>query len=245
MRKPTQPEHEESCHRPGAGLLAGVAVGAEFGQDGIEPACVQLSRRALPQQAARSVPGPYGGSGWSSPPARGAGGRGRRPIPRLGQRVVGPGCSARRCIPVRSARTKRRRTLRWSVSPGRSPVRAVGRTWFSPPPAMRRSGARPDAEAWLRCCTARFLPVAWRVAGDDATARDALQESWIIVLEKLYQYRCEPPAFVVGSARSCATRPGTPRRGRTATRRSDPSELRARTSPGSTVGSSCASCWRP
>ena len=51
-----------------------------------------------------------------------------------------------------------------------------------------------DPEAWLRCCTARFLPVARRVAGNDATARDALQESWIIVLEKLYQYRGGPPA---------------------------------------------------
>ena len=51
-----------------------------------------------------------------------------------------------------------------------------------------------DPEGWLRCCTARFLPVARRVAGDDATARDALQESWIIVLEKLCQYRGEPPA---------------------------------------------------
>ena len=51
-----------------------------------------------------------------------------------------------------------------------------------------------DADAWLRCCTRRFLPVARRVAGDDATARDALQESWIIVLEKLYQYRGDPPA---------------------------------------------------
>ena len=51
-----------------------------------------------------------------------------------------------------------------------------------------------DPEAWLRCCTARFLPVARRVAGNDATARDAPQESWIIVLEKLYQYRGEPPA---------------------------------------------------
>ena len=51
-----------------------------------------------------------------------------------------------------------------------------------------------DLEGWLRCCTARFLPVARRIAGDDATARDALQESWIIVLEKLYQFRGEPPA---------------------------------------------------
>ncbi len=51
-----------------------------------------------------------------------------------------------------------------------------------------------DPEAWLRCCTARFLPVARRVSGDDATARDALQASWIIVLEKLYQYRGGTPA---------------------------------------------------
>ena len=51
-----------------------------------------------------------------------------------------------------------------------------------------------DPEAWLRCCTARFLPVARRIAGDDATARDALQESWIIVLEKLWQHRGMPPA---------------------------------------------------
>ncbi len=51
-----------------------------------------------------------------------------------------------------------------------------------------------DPDAWLRCCTARFLPVARRIAGDDATARDALQESWIIVLEKLYQYRGSSPA---------------------------------------------------
>lgn len=51
-----------------------------------------------------------------------------------------------------------------------------------------------DPEAWLRCCTARFLPMARRIAGDDASARDALQESWIIVLEKLWQYRGKPPA---------------------------------------------------
>lgn len=62
---------------------------------------------------------------------------------------------------------------------------------------MTRFGVRcwdRDPEAWLRCCTARFLPVARRIAGDDASARDALQESWIIVLEKLYQYRGAPPA---------------------------------------------------
>ena len=51
-----------------------------------------------------------------------------------------------------------------------------------------------DPEAWLRCCTARFLPMARRIAGDDETAHDALQDSWILVLEKLYQYRGAPPA---------------------------------------------------
>ncbi len=51
-----------------------------------------------------------------------------------------------------------------------------------------------DLERWVRCCTCRFLPLARRVAGDDDVAHDALQESWIIVLEKLHQYRGEPPA---------------------------------------------------
>ena len=60
--------------------------------------------------------------------------------------------------------------------------------------AMRCPLLDQDPEAWLRCCTARFLPVARRIAGDDATAHDALQESWIIVLEKLWQYRGGAPA---------------------------------------------------
>ncbi len=51
-----------------------------------------------------------------------------------------------------------------------------------------------DPEGWIRCCTARFLPLARRVAGDDAAAHDALQESWIIVLQKLRQYQGGPPA---------------------------------------------------
>ena len=75
----------------------------------------------------------------------------------------------------------------------------MGKTGRSPavPPleeAVRCPLLDRDPEAWLRCCTARFLPVARRVAGDDATARDALQESWVIVLEKLFQYRGAPPA---------------------------------------------------
>ena len=61
--------------------------------------------------------------------------------------------------------------------------------------AMRCPLLDQDPEQWLRCCTARFLPVARRIAGDDATAQDALQASWIIVLEKLWQYR--------GGTRAC------------------------------------------
>ena len=51
-----------------------------------------------------------------------------------------------------------------------------------------------NTEAWIRCCTSRFLPLARRVAGDDAVAHEALQESWIIVLQKLRQYQGGPPA---------------------------------------------------
>lgn len=40
-----------------------------------------------------------------------------------------------------------------------------------------------NTEAWIRCCTSRFLPLARSVAGDDVVAHDALQESWIIVLQ--------------------------------------------------------------
>ena len=86
-----------------------------------------------------------------------------------------------------------------TTTPGRRP-RAEGHTRplarVAPPleEAVQCPLLDREPEAWMRCCTARFLPVARRVAGDDATARDALQESWIIVLEKLYQYRGEPPA---------------------------------------------------
>ena len=51
-----------------------------------------------------------------------------------------------------------------------------------------------DLERWVRCCTCRFLPLARRVARDDDVAHDALQQSWVIVLEKLHQYRGDSPA---------------------------------------------------
>ena len=49
-------------------------------------------------------------------------------------------------------------------------------------------------EEWIRCCTARFLPLARRIAGNDQCAEDALQETWIIALHKIHQYRGPPPA---------------------------------------------------
>ena len=68
----------------------------------------------------------------------------------------------------------------------------------TPQPTLQEAVKCPllegNLEQWIRCCTARFLPLARRVAGDDAAAHDALQESWIIVMQKLRQYRSGPPA---------------------------------------------------
>ncbi|MCY4508341.1 MAG: RNA polymerase sigma factor [Acidobacteria bacterium] len=67
-----------------------------------------------------------------------------------------------------------------------------------PNPTLREAVRCPlldgDLEQWVRCCTCRFLPLARRVAGDDDVAHDALQQSWVIVLEKLHQYRGGVPA---------------------------------------------------
>ena len=60
--------------------------------------------------------------------------------------------------------------------------------------AVRCPLLESDLEQWVRCCTCRFLPLARRVAGDDDIAHDALQQSWVIVLEKLQQYRGGVPA---------------------------------------------------
>ena len=60
-----------------------------------------------------------------------------------------------------------------------------------PNPTLREAVQCPlldgELEQWVRCCTCRFLPLARRVAGDDDVAHDALQQSWVIVLEKLHQ----------------------------------------------------------
>ena len=42
-----------------------------------------------------------------------------------------------------------------------------------------------DSEAWIACCSRRFLPLAKRIAGDDRLAEDVLQTSWIKILQSI------------------------------------------------------------
>ncbi len=37
--------------------------------------------------------------------------------------------------------------------------------------------------AWIDCCTRRFVPMARRIAGNDALAEDALQVSWMKIIQ--------------------------------------------------------------
>ena len=73
---------------------------------------------------------------------------------------------------------------------------------------------RGDLEAWARCCTRRFLPIARGVTGNDETARDALQNSLLIVQAKLGQFRGGPVAcpWVWTIVRREAARGGAERR---------------------------------
>ena len=55
-------------------------------------------------------------------------------------------------------------------------------------PALKRSAGvcallEGDQEKWIACCSERFFPLAKRIAGDDLLAEDALQESWIKILQ--------------------------------------------------------------
>lgn len=71
---------------------------------------------------------------------------------------------------------------------------------FPIPPASEpaRSGAdcpllEGDPEAWIVCCSHRFLPLARRISGDDALAEDVLQVSWIKVLQAINHTRFDGP----------------------------------------------------
>ena len=63
-----------------------------------------------------------------------------------------------------------------------------------------------DREAWVACCTRRFLPLARRIAANNEVAEDVLQESWIRVLMHVCEYRGGPPAcgWVRSIVHNCA-----------------------------------------
>ena len=42
-----------------------------------------------------------------------------------------------------------------------------------------------NAEEWIVCCSQRFFPLARRIAGDNHLAEDALQTSWIKILQSI------------------------------------------------------------
>jgi len=59
-----------------------------------------------------------------------------------------------------------------------------------PTPKLKRAAKdcpllERDSEAWIACCSRRFLPLAKRVAGDDSLAEDVLQTSWIKILQSI------------------------------------------------------------
>jgi len=42
-----------------------------------------------------------------------------------------------------------------------------------------------NVEEWIVCCSQRFFPLAQRIAGDNSLAEDALQTSWIKILQSI------------------------------------------------------------
>ncbi len=63
-----------------------------------------------------------------------------------------------------------------------------------------------DREAWVACCSRRYLPLAKRLAADNALAEDILQESWVRILEHVCEYRGDSPAcsWVRAIVHNCA-----------------------------------------
>lgn len=51
---------------------------------------------------------------------------------------------------------------------------------------------RCDHEAWIRCCTRRFASLAKRIARDGSLAEDALQDSWLRILQTTHGFRGNP-----------------------------------------------------
>ena len=51
---------------------------------------------------------------------------------------------------------------------------------------------RSDPEAWIRCCTRRFSSLAQRIVRDDSLAEDALQDSWLRILQTTHGFQGDP-----------------------------------------------------
>lgn len=68
-----------------------------------------------------------------------------------------------------------------------------------PTPELRKAAQdcpllEGNPEAWIRCCSQRFFPLAKRIAGDDSLAEDVLQVSWIKILQAARTCRGGPKA---------------------------------------------------
>lgn len=50
-----------------------------------------------------------------------------------------------------------------------------------------------NGEAWLVCCSCRFMPLAKWVAGHDSLAEDVLQTGWIKILQSIYHVCFDGP----------------------------------------------------
>lgn len=59
-----------------------------------------------------------------------------------------------------------------------------------PTPKLKRAAKdcpllESNSEAWIACCSHRFLPLAKRIAGDDSPVEDVRQSSWIKILQSI------------------------------------------------------------
>lgn len=117
-------------------------------------------------------------------------------VPLFGGVAVGGPVGRHRCPAARRPRGRTRLTLR--TGPARVGGRVPSEPSRTPLPTLDEAVRCPllekRQEEWIECCTARFLPLAKRVTGNHAEAEDVLQDAWIIAIEKVHQYKGQPPA---------------------------------------------------
>ena len=61
-----------------------------------------------------------------------------------------------------------------------------------------------NMEQWIVCCSQRFFPLARRIAGENSLAEDALQTSWLKILQSINSAYFDGPKglFLGGEDRS-------------------------------------------